>query len=48
MQTTPFTSGVISAVDCFLNIAARLLQDFPHFAGHISRVTILVPDQDLA
>ena len=48
MQTTAFAGGVVSAVDRFLNIAARLFQHLAHFARHVGRETFFVADQNFA
>ncbi len=48
MQTPPFARRVVSAVDRFLHVTARFLQDLAHLAGHVGRVFLLVANQNFA
>ena len=35
VKPSPFAGSVVSAVDGFLHVAAGLLQDLAHLAGHV-------------
>src|SRR6185369_251109 len=48
MKTSTFTRSVIGAVDGFLNVAARFLQNLSHLAGHVGGVLIFVLNKDLS
>src|SRR6185369_10693533 len=47
VQTSPFAGGVVSAIDCFLNVAAGFFQHLTHFASHVRGEFFLVANQDL-
>src|SRR5260370_34750264 len=47
MKPSSFAGGVVSAIDCFLNVAPALFQYFSHFASHIGGESILVCNKDL-
>src|SRR5271166_1927420 len=46
-QPAAFTSGVVTAVDGFLYVAPRLLDDFAHLTGHVACVVFLPCDEEL-
>ena len=46
-QAAAFAGGVIAAIDGFLNVTARFLDDLAHLARHQLRILFLARDQDL-
>ncbi len=48
VKSPSFAGGVVSAVNCFLNVAAGFFQNLAHLARHVRGELFLVADQDLA
>src|ERR1019366_853278 len=46
-QTAAFAGGVVAAVDGLLHVAACLLDDLAHLAGHVAGVFFLARDEQL-
>ena len=46
-QAAAFAGSVVAAVDGFLHVAAGLLDDLAHLAGHVAGVFFLARDQEL-
>ena len=47
-HATALTRHVVGGVDCFLGIAAGLLNDLAHFAGHVAGILFLALGQHLS
>ena len=48
MQSSTFARSVVSAVNCFLNVAAGFFQDLAHLARHVRGKPVLIANQNLA
>src|SRR5438105_7715338 len=47
IQTPSLTGHIKGGVDCLLDVAARLLQDLPHFPCHVTSVILFALLKDL-
>src|SRR5260370_30419899 len=48
MKPSSFTGSVVSAIDCFLNVAPSFFQYFPDFQSNVGGESIFVGNKDLA